>query len=236
MSFVVVIPVYNHARTLHQVVRDTRRLGFPIVIVDDGSTDDLPHELVLTSGVHLLRHKTNQGKGAALISGFQAAAAAGARWAITLDADGQHHPQDAAALIKAIPESQRAIIVGCRQGMLDAGAPWTSRFGREFSNFWIRMSGGPPTKDTQSGFRIYPLPEVLALGVKARRYQFEVEVLVKANQKGIQVIEAPINVTYQSPGERVSHFRPFVDFMRNSETFTRLIVQRVFNAWRGRCH
>ena len=111
--------------------------------------------------------------------------------------------------------------------MLAEGAPWTSRFGRGFSNFWIRMAGGPRVTDSQSGFRIYPLPEVLGLGVKARRYQFEVEVLVKAAWHNLPVIEAPIRVTYQSKAERISHFHPFVDFMRNSGTFSRLITRRV---------
>jgi hypothetical protein len=131
-------------------------------------------------------------------------------------------------LIKAIPADQRPIIVGIRMGMAGKHVPWTSRFGRKFSNFWVFVSGGPRMRDSQSGFRIYPLPEAMNLGVIARRYQFEVEILVRAGWKEIPVIEAPVNVDYAAAGQRISHFRPFVDFMRNSGTFARLIFRRVF--------
>jgi hypothetical protein len=107
------------------------------------------------------------------------------------------------------------------------GVHWTSRFGRKFSNFWVWAAGGYRSSDSQSGFRIYPLPETLQLGIVADRYQFEVEVIVKARWKKLPLVEAPVTVRYP-PGQRVSHFRPFVDFMRNSTTFARLIVQRLF--------
>ena len=102
--------------------------------------------------------------------------------------------------------------------------PWTSRFGRKFSNFWVRASGGPDVADTQSGFRLYPLPEALDLKVESCRFQFEVEILVKAQWKGIPVITVPVSVAYDET--RISHFRPFRDFIRNSETFSRLMFQR----------
>ena len=111
--------------------------------------------------------------------------------------------------------------------MSGGNVPWTSSFGRKFSNFWIRLSGGPPISDTQSGFRIYPLLESMALKTKAGHYQFELEVLVKAHWSCIPVIEAPVKVTYAPGSSRVSNFRPFVDFMRNARTFARLITHRL---------
>jgi hypothetical protein len=111
--------------------------------------------------------------------------------------------------------------------MLAARAPWTSRFGREFSNFWVRVSGGPRVTDSQSGFRIYPLPETLQLPVKARRFQFEVEVLVQARWHGLPVIERPVGVDYRPGGQRISHFHPFFDFLRNFGLFARLITTRL---------
>ncbi len=81
--------------------------------------------------------------------------------------------------------------------------------------------------DSQSGFRIYPLPEILDLDVRSRRYQYEVEVLVKAYRDNIPVIEVPVNVTYDEPGKRISHFHPLVDFLRNFVTFSRLIAERI---------
>jgi hypothetical protein len=76
--------------------------------------------------------------------------------------------------------------------------------------------------------RIYPLPQALYLGTKARRFQFEVEILVRARRKGVPVIEVPVRVKYNPAGSRISHFRPFIDFLRNSSTFTRLIFGRIF--------
>lgn len=225
--FVIVIPVYNHGGSVLSVVTAALKLKIPIVVVDDGSSDLGSQALASLPGIQLIQHDANRGKGAALLTGFRAAAG-WADWAITMDADGQHHPEDAQTLIRAIPTDLRPIVVGHRREMAVAGAPWTSRFGRGFSNFWIRMAGGPRVSDSQSGFRIYPLPEALQLGVRARRYQFEVEVLVKAEWSGLPVIEAPVRVVYQSETERISHFRPFVDFMRNSSMFARLICQHLF--------
>lgn len=231
--FAVVIPVYNHGRTVAAVVRTALTLGLPVFVVDDGSTDGARAALEGIAGIHLLRHRTNRGKGAALLTAMRAAAAT-SEWAITLDADGQHHPPDAHRLMQAIPSGVRPIVVGRRTLMQARGAPWTSRSGRSFSNFWVRVAGGPRMQDSQSGFRIYPLPEVLDLDVQARRYQFEVEVLVRAAWRHIPVIQVPVAVVYPAGVERISHFRPFVDFMRNAGTFTRLIFQRVLFERPGR--
>ena len=226
--FAVVIPVYNHAATVTEVVRHAMELGYPVFVVDDGSTDDTLKRLKEIPRINIVTHKENRGKGAALLSGF-AAAAKVADMAITIDADGQHYPQDALRLIAALPQKERPIVVGKRMYAAGEHVPWTSRFGREFSNFWVWASGGPALSDSQSGMRIYPLPEAMNLGVKARRFQFEVEILVKAKRKGIPVMEVPVRVNYNPSGERISHFRPFVDFMRNSSTFSRLIFARIFS-------
>lgn len=225
-NIAVIIPVYNHERTIAEVVEEALKLGWPVYVVDDGSTDGTYERIKDVPGIRIIRHKENRGKGAAILSGFTAAVPA-ADWAVTVDADGQHHPEDARNLIAAV-SGGRPIVVGKRHGMDDRNVPWKSRFGREFSNFWVRISGGPDIADTQSGFRLYPLPEALRLPVKARRFQFEVEILARAKRGGIPVLEVPVRVTYQPEGERVSHYRGFVDFMRNSATFTRLIFGRIF--------
>ncbi len=222
----VIIPVYNHGSTVVSVVEKALELHLPVIVIDDGSTDGGVDRIHCFENVEVLHHDRNRGKGAAILAGFERAAEF-ADWAITLDADGQHDPGDALILMQAIPDSARPIVVGARRGMSGANVPWTSSFGRKFSNFWIRLSGGPPVSDTQSGFRIYPLPEAMDLKVKAGRYQFELEVLVKAHWSGIPIIEAPVSVTYAPAGTRVSHFHPFVDFMRNARTFTRLITYRL---------
>jgi glycosyltransferase involved in cell wall biosynthesis len=222
----IVIPVYNHGRQVRSVVEKCLQHGLPVIVVDDGSTDPTPHVLASLHGIAVISHEKNQGKGASLLSGFTAALQL-ADWAITIDADGQHNPDDIASLIQAIPEGQRPLAIGKREGMDRRNVPWTSRWGRRFANFWVWASCGKWFSDSQSGFRVYPLPEALHLGIKARRYQFEVEVLVRAVWRGVPIIEVPVHVLYGPPEERVSHFRPWVDFWRNTRTFARLIATRV---------
>lgn len=224
--FALIIPVYNHEKKVADVVREALKLGRPVFVVDDGSTDASWERVRAIDGITIIRHSVNEGKGAAIMTGF-AAAEPVADWAATIDADGQHDPGDILNLIRAIPPGERPIIVGRREGMLGPHIPWTSRFGRHFSNFWVRLSGGPAISDSQSGMRLYPLPESMNLKVRARRFQFEVEILVRAHWRGIPVLEAPVHVLYEPGDQRVSHFRPLVDFMRNTGTFSRLIIMRI---------
>lgn len=224
--FAVIIPAYNHAPTVEKVIAEALKLDLPIFVIDDGSTDDTYERICRLPDICILRHKKNMGKGAALMTGFSEASKT-ADWAITLDADGQHNPRDAETLMLAAGKNQKAIIVGHRTGMDGPGVHWTSRFGRKFSNFWVRASGGPAVSDSQSGFRIYPLPEAADWEIKSKRFEFEVEVLVRARWKGTQIFEVPVGVSYLPPGQRISHFRPWVDFLRNAKTFTSLIMQRI---------
>lgn len=233
MKTAIIIPVYNHPQRVVAVIDQAKKLGLPIFVIDDGSTDQTLTLLAGQKGISLLRHPVNLGKGAALRSGF-AAAAPTCRWALTIDADGQHRPEDAGALLAiAAASTEPLIVIGNRQGMAGEHVPWTSRYGRHFSNFWVWMAGGPRLGDSQSGFRLYPLPEVLQLPIIADRYQYEVEVLVEARRQGIPVVEVGVQVVYQPKGVRVSHFRPWQDFGRNSVTFSRLIFARL-TGWRRR--
>ena len=235
--FAVIIPVFNHAAKLEEVLDRAAGLGLPVFVIDDGSTDATAEELKRLAGenrgITLIRHQENLGKGAALLTGMRAAAAV-ADFAVTIDGDGQHDPRQARDLMRAIPEGDRPLVVGCRAGMLsDRRIHWTRRFGRKFSNFWVRVSGGPRVSDSQSGFRIYPIRETLELPARGRRYDFEVEVLVLAHLHGVPVREVPVSVHYPKRAGYVTHFRPFVDFCRNGIVFTRLITSRVLSVKTG---
>jgi len=227
-----VVPVYNHGTRISDVVHKTVALGYPLFVVDDGSTDATAEMLAAlkNENITVLTHTQNMGKGAALLTGFQAAQK-NYSWAVSIDADGQHKPEDIKNLLQAREKNQRAIIIGNRQGMDEMHVPWTSKAGRRFSNFWVWLAGGPMVSDSQSGFRLYPLPEVLALAVQARRFQYEVEVLVKAHQRKIPIMETAVQVVYQEGVERISHFHPWQDFLRNSATFSRLVFQRIFSVF-----
>jgi len=222
----IVIPVYNHGAQVRGVVEKCLQFQLPVVVVDDGSTDSTPVVLASLPGITVIRHKKNQGKGASLLTGFNAVLRL-ADWAVTIDADGQHNPEDIRSLTRAVPAGQRPIVIGKRTDMEHKNVPWTSRWGRRFGNFWVWASCGRWLSDSQSGFRVYPLPEVLHLKTKAKKFQFEVEVLVRAVWAGIPIIELPIRAIYGPPEERVSHFRPWLDFWRNTQTFTRLVATRV---------
>ncbi|MDO5675757.1 MAG: glycosyltransferase family 2 protein [bacterium] len=235
MQAALVIPAYNHGSRLPAVLADAGTLGLPIFVVDDGSSDNTAAVLNRLAtlpeyaDMRILRHRKNLGKGAALRSAFSAALEQGYTWALSMDADGQHRAEDGCNLLaRARSAGGRPLVVGVRSGMDGIHVPWTSRAGRGFSNFWVWVCGGPKLADSQSGFRLYPLPETLHLSVQASRYQYEVEVLVLARQQGLQVLEAPVEVVYQPKGERISHFRPGRDFLRNSATFSRLFFRRWF--------
>lgn len=224
--FAIVIPTFNHGGQVRGVVEKALRSGFPVIVVDDGSTDATPSVLASLPNLTVIRHKENLGKGASLLAGF-AEASRLADWAVTIDADGQHDPGDIPSLVVAIPEGQRPLVIGKRSGMDQEDVPWTSLWGRRFSNFWVWASCGKWFSDSQSGFRIYPILEVLQLKSQARRYQFEVEILVLAVWSGLPILEVPVSVHYGPGGERISHFRPWLDFWRNTRTFSRLIAERI---------
>lgn len=223
--FSIVIPFYNHEAGIENVVRECLLSGFPVIAVDDGSTDRSYERIRSIKGIQILRHRRNRGKGAALLTGMEAARGI-ADWVITLDADGQHLPSEIGQLVQSIKPGERKIVVGARTGMMSRDVPWSSQMGRRFSNFWVRLSGGPKISDSQSGFRIYPIPECIGIGVRSRRYQFEVEILARAAWNQIPVDEVPVHVVYETE-KRISHFRPFIDFLRNSQVFTRLIFMRI---------
>lgn len=223
----VVIPAYNHGRQLGDVLAKTLRFGFPVFVVDDGSTDSTPQILASFSQATVIRHDKNMGKGASLLDGFSLAVKT-ADYAITLDADGQHNPDDIPSLVQAVKEGERSLVVGKREGMERESVPWTSRWGRRFSNFWVWACCGKWISDSQSGFRLYPVPETLHLGAASKRFQFEVEVLVRAVWSGIPILEVPVQALYGAAEDRISHFRPWMDFWRNTKTFTRLVAHRIF--------
>jgi glycosyltransferase involved in cell wall biosynthesis len=237
-DYAIIIPVFNHGRQIEEVIEKALPLRRPIWVVDDGSTDSTPQILASFPSITVIRHRENMGKGAALLSGFNEASKF-TDWAVTIDADGQHDPVEIPSLIQAIPVDQKVLVIGKRAGMEDENVPWTSLWGRKFSNFWVWASCGKWVADSQSGFRVYPIPEIRRLRSYSLRYQFEVEILVLSIWNGIPIIEVPVSVHYAQGFERISHFRPWLDFWRNSLTFSRLIFTRIFrpssyrNAYRG---
>ncbi len=221
----VIVPAYENERTVAAVVRGVLSQGLPALVVDDGSTDRTAEAVKDLAGVVMLRHERNRGKGAALQTGFAAAADLGYTHALTIDADGQHLPGDIPALLAAARAEPRALILGARD-LAEAGAGRGARCGRAFSNFWTFVETGLWLDDTQSGLRVYPLAALADLCLDTTGYDFEIEVLVKAAWSGVPVRSVPARARYFQGAERVSHFRPFLDFARISRLNTRLVTLR----------
>lgn len=219
----VVIPVYNHGGTLRSVVERVLALHRHVLVVDDGSTD-LPPGALSDLPVRVIRHDRNRGKGAAIRTGAREAREMGMTHIVTIDADGQHDPADLPVFLKAIGEDGNAIVVGVRD-FNTPNVPGSSRFGRKFSNFWLRVQTGVALADVQSGFRAYPLAVLESLRFTEDRFSFEVEVLVRAAWAGFRLVEVNISVHYPPRGERISHFRAFMDNFRLSLLNTRLTVR-----------
>lgn len=222
----IVIPLYNHASTVPAVVAAALNAGWPVVVVDDGSSDGGAAQLARFD-CHLVRLSRNRGKGAAIMAGAEKAAALGYGQIITLDADGQHAPGEAellAARARAIVGP--AIVIGARR-MVQETVPRSSLFGRSFSNFWVRLECGLELPDTQSGMRLYPVRELLQLRPRSRRYDFEIEVLILAAWAGIAIDSVEVSVHYPPPDQRISHFHRFTDNLRLSWLHSGLIIRRL---------
>ncbi|MHB8875408.1 MAG: glycosyltransferase family 2 protein [Myxococcaceae bacterium] len=208
----VAIPVFNHGKTVGDVVRRSLAQASTVLVCDDGSTDG-SGEQAKQAGAELLTLPKNQGKGSALVALFDEAVRRGFRYVICLDADGQHLPEDLPRFVEAVRAEPGALVVGSRD-LVAAGAPGRSQFGRKFSNFWVWFEAGNRVQDSQCGFRAYPLPESRRLAGWLRRYDFEVEILLRAGWSGVPVRSTPIEVLY--PKDRVTHFRPLADNVRIS--------------------
>jgi glycosyltransferase involved in cell wall biosynthesis len=216
----VVIPAYDNAATLAEAVQGARE-HLPVIVVDDGSTDGSAQILAGLDGITLERHARNRGKGVALRTGFDAARRAGFTHVVSVDADGQH---PAAMIPRLLKESGDAIVIGARD-LQAAGAGLGSRLGRANSNFWTWVETGRRLPDTQSGLRSYPLAALEPLRLVTRRYDFEIEVLVKAAWAGTATRSVPVDVTYAEG--RTSHYRPVLDFLRIALLNVRLVLLRL---------
>jgi len=211
-----IIPTYNNAGTLADVVKRTLVYCPDVIVVDDGSTDDTARVLVgFGDRITVCTHKSNRGKGQALLTGFRQAAKAGMAAVVTLDSDGQHDPGDIPLLVARHMESPSAIIVGSRD-IQARNMPGKNTFANRFSNFWFRLQTGVALPDTQTGFRLYPLKAIYGGRFLTSRYEAELELLVLASWHGVEILPCPVQVYYPPEGERVTHFRPFMDFARIS--------------------
>ena len=221
VKYCVIIPTYNNGKTLKRVIEGVLQYTNHIIVVNDGSTDSTLHILSQYNQIQQIHLPKNKGKGNALRTGFNAAKVEGHDYAITIDSDGQHFPDDIPVFLEAIKENSSVLLIGSRN-MMQEGVPKKSSFGNKFSNFWFWFETGNKLEDTQSGYRAYPLNKIPSK-YYTNKFEFEIEVIVRAAWKGTTVKNVPVKVLYDS-NERVSHFRPFKDFTRISILNTVLVL------------
>jgi len=196
MRLCVVIPVYN-SPYINEVIKDVMTFGYEIIVVDDGSSDNIKID---NPNIHLITHKTNLGKGEAILSGAKKAKELGYKSFVTMDADKQHISSQISKLSNVFESN--TIVIGSRN-LEDENVPKSSIYGRKFSNFWVNLETFKNLKDTQSGFRIYPV-SILELKTK----------------------EVDVECHYPSSIERISHFNKWKDNLRLSIIHTKLMIQR----------
>lgn len=212
----VIIPTYNNEKTIENVIQNVLEYTNNLIVVNDGATDSTPDILKkFENKIDLISYVPNKGKGMALRKGIRHAQQKGFRYAITIDSDGQHYADDIPVFIDAIEKEPDTLFVGSRN-LHQENMPKKNTFGNKFSNFWFKLFTHIDLPDTQSGYRLYPIEKMKGSNYFTTKYEFEIEVMVKAAWKGIPVKPLPIKVFYAEGNERVTHFRPFKDFTRIS--------------------
>ncbi|KPE51322.1 DUF2062 domain-containing protein [Chryseobacterium indologenes] len=222
----VLIPTYNNEKTLKRVIDGVLDYTENIIAVNDGSTDATPEILAQYPQITVITLAENQGKGNGLKTGFRKAKELGYHYAITIDSDGQHYPDDIPVFVEALLREKEDVLLIGNRNMSQDGIPKKSSFGNRFSNFWFWFETGIKLEDTQSGYRLYPLLKI-PKKYFTPKFEFEIEIIVRTAWRHVPVKNVPVKVLYD-PAERVSHFRPFKDFTRISILNTILVTITLF--------
>jgi glycosyltransferase involved in cell wall biosynthesis len=209
MRVAAIIPAYNEARTIGDVVAGIRRLVDRVVVVDDGSTDGTA-EGARAAGAEVIAHAVNRGKGTAVRSGLARVFEGGFSHVLLIDADLQHLPQEAAALLAEAERSGADVVVGERQfdrERMPAARYHANRIGSRALSWLV----GVAVQDTQCGFRVFRVDALRPLTLTASGYEIETEMLIKVRRRGGRVAGVPITAVYS--GQR-SKLRPIPDTTR----------------------
>ena len=215
MKVCVIIPTYNESDTIGNLVSKIKKLGFDVLVIDDGSTDNT-REIVKGKSVLLLENNTNLGKGSALRRGFDYAILNEYDFVVTMDGDGQHSPTEIVRFIELAQKERAGIIVGDRMQNC-IGMSWVRQMTNSFMSRFISRLAGQHIPDTQCGFRLIKIDVLKNIKLISQRFEIESEILIKAARSGFKVISTPIKTIYQGEKSKIS---PFIDTLR----FVRLII------------
>ena len=224
-SYWVVIPAYNEAETVRDVATRARQHCTNVIVVDDGSTDGTSRA-VAGLDVTVLRNEENLGKAGSLVRGFEHALDHGAIGVITLDADGQHAPEEIPLFAKKSLDDPSVFFIGARHRDQRKTSFWRYVANR-IADFWVGWAAGHPIEDSQSGFRLYPASLLRQVDLKhdrTRSFVFESEMVIEAARRGFVCRNVSVSVRRRS-GPRPSHFRPLLDIAR----ITRMVAWKLLS-------
>ena len=204
-----VIPCFNESASITALVAAVRRQLPSVLVVDDGSTDDTAGR-ARAAGAVVVRHELNLGKGAALKTGLSRALKLGCEWAVTLDGDGQHAPEDLPALLRGASQTGALLVIGDRMNEAQK-IPWLRRRVNRWMSRKLSQRAGRPLPDTQSGFRLIHLQTWAALSLHTEHFEVESEMLMAFLVAKHPVAFVPVQVISRS---RHSHIRPVTDSLR----------------------
>lgn len=206
----VIIPSYNEARAIGEVVSSIVGMGMSVLVVDDGSTDNT-EKIALDAGAMVIRQKENQGKGFSVREGFRyAMEKITCEWMIMMDGDGQHHPEDIPLLLAATSEGETDVVNGNRMASTQ-DMPKIRYFTNKFMSWVLSKICGQNIPDSQCGFRLIKVDSLRKLELTSDKYDIESEMLIEASEKKMVIRSAPIQTIY---GEEVSAINPITDTVR----------------------
>lgn len=218
MKVCVIIPAYNEAETVASLINQLKEQNLDILIVDDGSTDNT-FDIANNNGAAVLRNTRNKGKGASLVKGIEYALSLGFDAVITMDADGQHKPQDIPSFLRLAEWSNDAVFIGNR--MLNAtNMPWLRFFTNKFMSWLISAIARQDIPDTQCGFRLIKRQALEKIKLQTDKFETESELLIKAARLGFKIKSVPVTTVYNNEKSRIN---PFVDTLR----FIRFIIKEI---------
>ena len=213
---VILIPVYNDRDSVLRLVREIKSIiDFPIMVIDDGSTDGTRAEDFVD--VAYCKHSENKGKGAALKTGLNLAKDAGFDNAITLDADGQHDPHQIPNFISQVEEQPGSLVVGMRN-LINKAMPFHRKLSNNITSLMLSLRIAQRVRDSQVGYRCYPLNDSRLWDSIEDGFMFESAVFFNAAKLRIPLVWQPIPVIY---GIEESHINPIIDTLRFIRTFFR---------------
>lgn len=219
-SIAAVIPAYQAAPSVGAVVRGTRTLITEVLVMDDGSTDGTA-DVARAEGARVISFPENRGKGAALRAAFSDLFGRGYQGVITLDADGQHLPEEIPKLLAAAPQAD--LVLGVRDHLFGEMSA-VRRASNRLSSRAISFAAGRRLTDIQTGFRYYAKELIETVGFPESRFEAESAVVVRAARRGFRIVSVPVRLGF-ADGRTTSHYRPLLDSLRIAGAVTRARLQ-----------